>query len=417
MQKKLIAFLATAFLAFSLVTPAHAQQEEEEETKNTFMSPGVYKRISRAYEDIEAGNYSEAVEELEDLISDIEDSPYEKAVALQTLGYVYINQEKWRQAAQYLQAAYDLDAFPPEPEKQVVYALAQIYSQLEEYDKTIRLMNLWFKGKAEKDVPPDAYIILANAYSAKNQFQQAYPWVRKAVQAAPKPKKDWLNLQLAVQFELGKFGEAAETLEILIANWPDEERYWQQLSGVQLELNRDAAALATLALAYEKDFLEKEDEYLNLARLYMLNEVPYKGAMVLDKALEEGNVEKTQKNYELLSQALIQAREYKEGIAALGEAAEFSDDGELYLRQAQLYTSIADWEGAMEAAKRAVEKGNMEPKKTGQAWLVRGTAAAEAKQFDAAVEAFNKARGYEDTRKQATQWLSFVRTEQSFSQR
>lgn len=410
MNRKLIALLTAMLLALGLSFSANAAEEEEEGNKQAFMSQGTYNRISRAYKAIEEGNYPDAMEELRDLLEDTRDRPYEHAVTLQTFAYVYLNQEKWEQAATYLQRALAQNALPEAPEKNVTYTLAQIYSQLEEYGKTIDLMTEWLKDA--KEPPADAFIILANAYASTNQFSKAYPWVRKATAAMEKPRQDWLNLQLGIQFELKKFGEAADTLEQLIAYWPEKQRYWQQLSGVYIELGRDQEALATLSTAYEKGFLEKESEFLNLARLYMLNDVPYKAGMVLSKAIENEQVEKTQNNWELLSQAWIQAREYEKGIAALGNAAELTDDGTLYMRQSQLYMSIANWEGAMEAALKAVEKGNMEQEKMGRAWLLRGTAASEAKDFDAAIEAFNKARGYEDTRKQASQWLSYVRTEQ-----
>jgi predicted Zn-dependent protease len=415
MNKKFIALLTLLFLTLSstMVSAAAQQEDEDEGDKQAFMSQQTYNRLSRVHKMIDEEAYGDALAELRDLAEDTLDRPYEHAVTLQTFGFVYINQENWRQAAQYLQRALDQDALPKEPEKQVVYALAQIYSQLEEYSKTISLMTDYLQGA--ENPPPDAFIILANAYAAQNQFTKAYPWVRKATAAMEKPKKDWLNLQLGIQFELKKFSEAADTLEILTANWPDTKRYWQQLSGVYIELGKDNEALATLSMAYKKGFLETESEYLNLARLYMLNDVPYQAGYVVEKAIDDGHIEAKQKNYELLSQAWIQAREYKKGIEALGKAAALTDDGELYLRQAQLFMSIADWEGSMEAAEKAVEKGNMTQKKMGQAWLMRGTAASEAKNFDVAIAAFNKARGYEDTRKQASQWLSFVRTEQEFS--
>lgn len=418
MNKTFTALLALLLLTLnstmvSAAAPQPQQEEDDEGDKQAFMSQQTYNRLSRVHKMIDEEAYGDALEELRDLADDTQDRPYEHAVTLQTFGFVYINQENWRQAAAYLQRALDQDALPKEPEKQVVYALAQIYSQLEEYSKTISLMTNYLQGA--ENPPPDAFIILANAYAAQNQFTKAYPWVRKATAAMEKPKKDWLNLQLGIQFELKKFSESADTLEILTANWPDTKRYWQQLSGVYIELGRDDEALATLSMAYKKGFLDTESEYLNLARLYMLNDVPYQAGQVVEKAIEDGHVEAKQKNYELLSQAWIQAREYKKGIEALGKAAALTDDGELYLRQAQLYMSIADWEGAMAAANKAVEKGSMTQKKMGQAWLVRGTAASEAKNFDVAIAAFNKARGYEDTRKQASQWLSFVRTEQEFS--
>ena len=105
----------------------------------------------------------------------------------------------------------------------------------------------------------------------------------------------------------------------------------------------------------------------------------------------------------------------RKGIAALNKAASYAEDGELYIRAAQLEMSLANWEGSKSSARKALEKGGLDSKQNGQAWLLLGTAAAEEKDFETAINAFDKARGYPETRKTASQWLSFVQTEQQVS--
>lgn len=409
----LLAGLLLSLSAYSVQAAEESQEQEEEDSGSTFMSQSTYNRISRAHKAIEEGKYQEALDELLDLQEDIKESPYEYAVTLQTIAYVYINQEKWELAADYMRRAIEQDALPAAPEKSAIYTLAQIYATLGRFQDTIDLMTDWFK--TAENPPADAYIITANAYAMLENYQAAYPYVMKAIEKSEEPREDWYKLALAIQFELKKYEEAADTLRVLVANWPDKYVYWKQLSGVYIQLGQDKQSLATLALAYEKGMVDNSNDLLNLARLYMLNDVPYKGAVVLKKALEDGLVEKTRQNYELLSQAWVQAREYEEAIAALTNAAELSEDGQLYIRAAQLEMAVADWEGAAKAARKAVETGGMDQEETGKAWLLLGTAAAEQKDFDTAIEAFNKARGYPETRKTATQWLSFVQTEKQVS--
>ncbi len=117
----------------------------------------------------------------------------------------------------------------------------------------------------------------------------------------------------------------------------------------------------------------------------------------------------------MLSQAWSQAREFRKAIESLGEAAERSEEGHLYLRMARYSMQINDWAGARVAASKALEKGGLEDKDKGQAWLVVGSAAAEAKDYDAAIEAFGKARSYENTRSIAGSWLQYVETERAIA--
>lgn len=413
--QKTFSIVAAAAVLAVLPIAANAQQGNGEESSggSTFMSPRTYGRINKATQAMDEGKYAEALADLNALANDVKDKPYELAVTLQTTAYVYIHQEKYEQAAQYLERALKLNSLPEEPEKGVIYALAQIYGVLGQFDKTVELMTDWLK--TAENPPPDAYITLANAYYALERYREAYPTVKQALAKMDKPREDWLKLALGIQYELKKYREAADTLEVLVANWPDNKDYWRQLSGIYIELGDDPKALATMAMAYEKNLLEKSDEFLNLARLYMLNEVPFKGATILEKALAEEKVEQNQRNYELLAQAWVQAREYEKGIAALNKAGSYAESGELYIRAAQLEMSLANWQGAKSAARKALEKGELESRQTGQAWLLLGTAAAEEKDFDTAINAFEKARGYPETRKTASQWLSFVQTEQQVS--
>ena len=410
-MKNFIKVLLPALLLV-FVLPANAAEEDDGD-KQAFMSPRTHKKIEAINENIEKEEFQEALERLRELEESTKDNDYEQAVTMQMYGYVYISMEEYGKALTYLERALKLNALPKEPERQVIYLTAQIYSSLEQYQKTIDLMTDWFK--TAEDPPADAYLITANAYAALERWQPAYPYITKAVEKSEKKIESWWQLKVTVEFQLDKYQAAANTLEVLVANWPEKKKYWRMLAGVHMELQNESKALATLASAYEQGVIEDESDLLNLARLYMMKDVPYRAGQLLEKEIAAGNIEKTKKNYELLSSAWIQAREYPQGIAALGKAAELADDGGLYLRQAQLFMNVVDYEGARKAAKNALDKGGLKDKEKGQAWLIRGSASAELKQFADAEEAFNKARGYQETRRVATSWLEFIRTEQSVS--
>ena len=66
-----------------------------------------------------------------------------------------------------------------------------------------------------------------------------------------------------------------------------------------------------------------------MAQLYMLFEVPYKVATLIEQEIKNGRVDKNEKNYRLLSQAFTLASEDEKAIPALKEAAKLSDEGEL----------------------------------------------------------------------------------------
>ncbi len=73
----------------------------------------------------------------------------------------------------------------------------------------------------------------------------------------------------------------------MIKHYPKKD-YWVQLSAMYGELKDQQQQLAAMETAYVQDMLTEEKELVNLAYLFLANEVPYKAAKVLDQGIDEG---------------------------------------------------------------------------------------------------------------------------------
>ena len=215
-----------------------------------------------------------------------------------------------------------------------------------------------------------------------------------------------LQILLWAHFELKEFDEAADVLAQLIANWPEKSDYWEQLAGVLMNLNRENESLAVYSVANQKGLLTTESRLKNLVSYYLYREAPFNAARILEKGLEDGTIEPTRANWELLSQAYQMAQENDKAIAALQKAAALSDDGELYVREAQLHAATDNWAGVQRAAQQAVEKGGL--KNPGRAWMMIGMAAYERGERPAALRALREAAKHPDSRSNATQWINYI---------
>src|SRR5690606_18079963 len=210
------------------------------------------------------------------------------------------------------QQALDMDVFAEHEEQSATISLAQIYVAQDHFQKAINLLEKYLKSG--KELPPTAYILAATSYYSLEKPREALPYSKKAIELADAPRKDWYNLLLGIYYELNDYREAAKLLETMVAIWPDDKEFWNYLSSIYLQLGEDDKALATLALAYRQGMLESEEHLLNLSRLYLMDEVPYKAAEVLDKAIADKTVNATADNLELLGMAWIQAREYERAV-------------------------------------------------------------------------------------------------------
>jgi tetratricopeptide (TPR) repeat protein len=125
--------------------------------------------------------------------------------------------------------------------------------------------------------------------------------------------------------------------------------------------------------------------------------------------MSQSKVPVTAKNYELLANAWVAAREYEKSIQPLRKAAEMSDSGDLFLRLAEVYVQKEDWGNASEATRQALSKGKL--KNAGNAQLLMGVASYNQKKIDEAKTWFERARGHAENRQQADGWLAHIESE------
>ena len=400
----LVAAVGAAFV--QPAAAAAAQDNKDSDTKSHLMTPQTYKHLSAIQKLMEDKKYDDALSKLNDLLPRIKRNDYETAVAYQTGAYIYLAQDKYKESLPWLKKAADLDALPDQVQQQVLLTLAQIYATLDQYQDAINILQDWFKK--EKDPPANALMLAATSYYSLNKLKEALPYVARAIKKSDKPQESWYNLYMGVSYELGDIKGTASILEKMITYWPDKAKYWQQLSSVYLQLNEDSKALSTMALAYRHGLLTKESDILNLARLYLNADEPYEAGKVMEEAFAKKQIKDSQENLNLLVTCWTAARETDKALAVLATAAAKAKDGDLYLKAALLNYQQAKWDATVDNAQKALDKGGL--KKPGDAWLLMGNALAESHHYKEALNAFNKAADFADSRKRAVQWIKYVKT-------
>ena len=147
----------------------------------------------------------------------------------------------------------------------------------------------------------------------------------------------------------------------------------------------------------------------NLANLYLLHGLPYKAAVVLEKEINDNIVDANERTLRLLSQAWYQAREDEKAIPPLKQAAEMSEDGELYVRLAQAYINLEQWSEAATAVQRGLKIGGL--KRVDTANIMLGMALFNQKRLEQARRAFASAAQYDRSKRAASQWIAYVDSE------
>jgi hypothetical protein len=370
------------------------------------MSESTYKTVSRAIEDMGAERTDAAESGLRSLVDKV--SGYELAIVLQTLGYAQVQQDNMQAALTSFEKALATNALPRQAHEDLLLNTGQMYLVSKQLDKGIETLLNFLKVTCNK-TPHQIHLALASAYAEKESYKQALQQVDLALALVEQPQEQWLQLKLALHYQLGDFTSSAETLLELIVMVPDKQDYWRQLSGTLMQIEKEEDALAVLALAERQGYLNSEMDLRNLANLYLMLNIPWKAATLLADGISKGIIEPSLVNYEYLSEAWISAYEWDRAELALIEAASKAEDGKLWKRLAQVRIENDDWAGARQALQQALEKGVSD---TGETYYLLGIAAYNTGDHAAAITALRTASNSGSYANESRLWLNHLVSEQ-----
>ena len=333
-------------------------------------------------------------------------SKYEKAVVYQFMGFVFVQQNKIDDAIKVFSKTVDLNVLSNTQHQSTQFNLASLYGSREEWDLTINALMKFYEF--EREPVAESYIMTGIAYFQKGLPLEALPYIHIANEKAIKPKESWLQLELAILFINKRYDEAIEVVKKLSTYWPEKEKYWETMAGTYMEMQKDANALAALSLGYKNNAISKAETLENLARLNLYLEIPYQAATLIEKNIQDGNIENSEKNLRLLLGAWTAAREFNKAIAVIDILAPITGEGKLYIQKAMLLNENGDWEGVKDATEKALYDEELENK--GDVFILRGMAETELGYYDQAIESFTQAMeiGTETNKKNAEAWIEYV---------
>ena len=459
MKKKFTIYLFSTLALLFAFSSINLEAQSQSDTKKPIkykkaraLQTSTAKKMAKVYEALEevddAGEPKPDMETVLSVLTELRNNKdelksYDRSVMWNAWAYVYMTDGKYPQA---------MDAYTKlmnEPEVTIglrngaILALAQLNLAQENYQKGIQLILQWM-DEVDK-VTAQSWSLLGQAYFAINNYRKSMSSLETAISLAEeegyKPRESWYQLLAGCISELKEeIGEKESLLrqrdifEILVNLYP-KKLYFIQLGGVYGQLGRERDYMITLKAAYQKDFLDKESEYLALAQLLLLNKNPYWAAEVLvsgqqkivttvetvvdEVTKEETKIEKTgpvvrdtEKNLKTLADAWRMAQEIDKAIPILERAAKMSKDGKSYVLLGNLYLSEDKVQDAVGAIKKGLEKGKI--KDLSQVYLTLGQAHFELEEFDEAKKNFRIAA--RDKKKkiktQANNWIKYTENEE-----
>ena len=394
-------YLLTIFLLF----PSNNLLSQEDSI-NKF----VYEYLKRINEHIEDEDFVEAQRELDIFVRRyfVNEQSYERALINQLYGNFYAIQGMYEEAVPWYLKSLKFKKMPLVTGNQVRVNLSQCYFQLGNYEQTIVVLEE-FKSLAEKRrllFPPTYRIMLGISYFQENEFVKAYENISKANQLSTTYKEDWLGYQLSLAIQLEEYDDATEVAQLLIFVNPDKKEYWKQLSGLYYTQDSDDESLAGLELAYERNTLTKEKEFIDLSKYYLYKNLPQKAIKAIKFGIDSGIVDESKDNYELLADSYFILKDRFQGIEFLKKSLLIEKDPKTAFKIGRFAFEEEEWETAYTYLLEA--KNLKYDRNPGRLDLLMGIALYEMNNFPKALDFFNIALGFDDTQISAEGWINYL---------
>ncbi len=424
-------------LVLGLVLALGASVGFAQDTNRNFPSEKTGEAFQKLKPLQEAKNYDGMLALLEGLQPSVDPTSYDMALILDMKAKLFAQKEQYEKAIEAWETVLRLSEakkyFDQKTSLEIMLYLAQFCYQVgvsskvpavqrQFTDKSAAYFKKWLASTPKP--PPD--IMMFYASILYNQavidpkkvdaalLKQAHTEVEKGIATSIHPKEGFYVLLLAILQQENDSVRSAETLELLVKNFPQKKDYWPSLWATYLNMANEATvsdkkddakartnyirAINTMERAQALGLMKTPKDNLTLVNLYLTAGQYGKATDLLYSGLKNGSIESDQKNWATLGYFYQQANEEAKAIAALKEAATlFPRTGAFDLQIGQIYLSMEKTKEAYGHFKEAVKRGGLD--KPASALQALAYAAFELEEFDAALEAVKAAEAFPEGQK------------------
>lgn len=409
--------LTGAVFAAALVTGAFAAtaasaqtchyEEEGEGDENRVFSSKVGEIVLRAQEAFNIEDWATAMQELNSALGERNISPYETGIILQLRGAVKYNQDDAAGALQDWSRSISEGNHKFRDCLNLMYNVGQLHLSEGNYRTAVDKLEEWLRlgGEANDKV----HLNMVAAYVELGDLRNALRHARTAKQLASPVEKRHFDTLNYLYTELDMPAERAELLSEYVVLFPTEKSVWLSIAALHAQAGRERKAFEINKIMYLNGMYTTENEIMRVVDYYSYYEVPYRGAVILEREMNRGRVEGTRDNYEKLARLYRQANEFDRAIPALERAASMAPNGENYRALGEALYAEGRLAEAERALSRAIQRGGLDD--TGDALIVLGNAQYEQGHRKDAIDTFTSAERYPASRNTARSWREFVENE------
>jgi tetratricopeptide (TPR) repeat protein len=387
-----VGFLSVAMI-LALVCAAVGPQTAFAAEKEQQISRGIAKEMTAAQKALQANQWQEALKNLDAAEAKANDKPPLTPFDMKTIHYfkafanVKLNNLKVAQTE--FEKALATGAATAEEKAQYTKTLFGIAASTQQFQKAIDY------GKEMADAgsaTPNDLAIIAQSYFQLKDCKNSAVWVDKAVAASRKageaPKENLYLFKLQCASDASDNAAMIPVLTDLI-KLNNKSSYWNTLLRIERQDERDDHnTLMLYRVMYDTNAMTVGSDYVEMAQLLGDAALPAEAQAVLEKAMAAGLITDAQKERtnRLLNSFKTRADSDKKGQTQFDAEATKSPAGELDVKLGEVYYGLGDYQNAVTAINRGLQKGQI--KHMDEAYVYLGRAQVALKNYPDAKKAF-----------------------------
>jgi len=330
---------------------------EEPKTKGAAKVQAKLQKLVGAYN---KDDFAATRTQADELLANPAANDYDKAVAAQLASQAAYNLDDTPATIAYLKQAVQLNALDNNNHYQLMYMLAQVQLQEDQYTEGLATLDRYLTETKSKK-PEDLALKGQGLYQAE-RYAEAIPALKQAIETSPEPKDNWQQLLMASYAETGQSGDAIQMAEKIAAKAPTDKKAQMNLATVYLQADKFDQAAAVLEKLRAGGLMTDEKDYRQLYTTYANMDGKEKEVIaVINDGMQKGILKPDQQTYLALAQSYYYSDQIPPAIEAWNKAAPLSKDGETYLNLAKVLWQEDRIPEAKQAAKSALEKGIKKP--------------------------------------------------------
>lgn len=399
-----LTFLTAIFLA--MATQAGAQDK---------IGAKVGKPMKAAQEAIQKKDWDQALAKIAEADAIDKKNAFEQYQINEFKGYVLLQQKKYAEVAKIYEQNLNSGKMPADQLNDRLKALIQLNTATRNYPKVIEFGDRWLKSDG-KDI--DTQVLVAQAHYLQKDNQNAITIMQNAIkateQAGKKVDENWLQLVRSAQQRVGDEKGASATLEKLVRLYPKAE-YWDYLLSTRMrQKNSDRVTLNLYRIAGQVGVMDAPDEFVEMAEMLLEAGLPGEAKSTMEagykaKAFETTDKSRADRYARRMNEAKAAAAKDQQSLPSIERDASKAKTGQGDVALGMAYSSFGQYEKAVAALSRGLEKGNV--RDPGQAQIMLGIANLKLGKNAEALKAFEQVKADDpEMRDVARLWTIVVRS-------